>query len=239
VTVSQKRNGFRRPVWLTVLGWLTLALFLVATYFALFQAPTEVTQQELFRITYTHASVAAIGLLGTIVTGALAAVFLWRGRRADEVRTFAAAEVTLVFLALTIFGGMIYSRPTLGAYWAWDARLTLSAIMGILMVGYFVIRGMISDPVRAARVSSVIALVVAAGAPLNRAATTLFRTVHPARSAEMPAELSFVLGLNMVAVLLVFVWFFLERSHIGLLEARLLDEAEQAREQPAQEAIRV
>ncbi len=239
MAASNKASGTRRPAWLTALGWATLGYFLVATYFALFQAPTEVTQQELFRVTYTHASVAAIGLLGTIVTGVLAALVLWRGRKGDDVRTVAAAEVTLVFLALTLFGGMVYSKPTLGAYWAWDARLTLSAIMGILMVGYFVIRGMIDDPTRAARVSSVIALVVAAGAPLNRAATTLFRTVHPARSAEMPAELGFVLALNMVAALLVFVWLFLERSHIGMVEARLAEQAEQAGQKPVQEAIRV
>ncbi len=238
MSASSTDSSFRRPVWLTVFGWITLVVFLVATYYALFVAPTEVTQQELFRVTYTHASVAAIGLLGTIVTGVLAAIFLWRGRRQYDVRTLAAAEVTIVFLAMTLFGGMVYSKPTLGAWWAWDARLTLSAIMLVLMVGYFVIRGIISDPVRAGRVSAVVALVVAAGAPLNRAATTLFRTVHPARSAEMPSELAFVLALNMVAMLLVFVWFFLERSHIGLAEARLEAVAEQP-EKPAGEAIRV
>ena len=238
MSASSTDSSFRRPVWLTVFGWITLVVFLVATYYALFVAPTEVTQQELFRVTYTHASVAAIGLLGTIVTGVLAAIFLWRGRRQHDVRTLAAAEVTIVFLAITLFGGMIYSKPTLGAWWAWDARLTLSAIMLVLMVGYFVIRGIISDPVRAGRVSAVVALVVAAGAPLNRAATTLFRTVHPARSAEMPSELAFVLALNMVAMLLVFVWFFLERSHIGMAEARLEAVAEQP-EKPAGEAIRV
>lgn len=238
MSASSTDSSFRRPVWLTVFGWITLVVFLVATYYALFVAPTEVTQQELFRVTYTHASVAAISLLGTIVTGVLAAIFLWRGRRQYDVRTLAAAEVTIVFLAMTLFGGMVYSKPTLGAWWAWDARLTLSAIMLVLMVGYFVIRGIISDPVRAGRVSAVVALVVAAGAPLNRAATTLFRTVHPARSAEMPSELAFVLALNMVAMLLVFVWFFLERSHIGLAEARLEAVAEQP-EKPAGEAIRV
>jgi|SRR5690554_5225475 len=239
MTAIQKQTDTRRPAWLTALGWLTLAFFLVATYFALVVAPTERTQEELFRVTYTHASVAAIGLLGTVVTGVLAAIFLWRGRPADDVRTLAAAEVTILFLALTIVGGMIYSRPTLGAYWAWDARLTLSAIMLVLMVGFFVIRGIISDPVRAARVSAVIALVVAAGAPLNRAATTLFRTVHPARRAEMPEELAYVLMLNMIAALLVFVWFYLERGHIGMVEARLQAAEKSDENKPAGEAIRV
>lgn len=229
----------RRPVWLTAFGWLTLAVFLVATYYALFMAPTEVTQQELFRVTYTHASIAAVGLLGTIVTGVLGAIYLWRNRKGDDVRTFAAAEITTLFLAITLFGGMIYSRPTLGAWWAWDARLTLSAIMLVLMVGYFVIRGIISDPVRAARVSAVIALVVAAGAPLNRAATTLFRTVHPARSAEMPPELGFVLGLNMAAAFLVFAWFFLERSRLGMIQARVEAVRQEPGDQAAGEAIRV
>ncbi len=239
MTATSQQQAARRPTWLTMLGWLTLAFFLVATYFALFVAPTERTQEELFRVTYTHAAIAAIGLLGTVITGILAAIQLWRNRPGDDVRTLAAAEVTVIFLALTIVGGMIYSRPTLGAYWAWDARLTLSAIMLVLMVGYFVIRGIISDPVRAGRVSAVIALVVAAGAPLNRAATTLFRTVHPARRAEMPEELAYVLMLNMIAALLVFIWFFLERSHIGLAEARLQAAEKAGDSQPAGEAIRV
>lgn len=228
-----------RPAWLTAFGWVTLAAALVAVYFALFVAPTEVTQQELFRVTYAHAATATIGLLGTVITGVLAAITLWRGRRADDIRTTAAAEVTTVLLALTVFGGMIYSKPTLGAYWAWDARLTLSAIMLVLMAGYFVIRGIIGDPVRAARVSAVIALVAAAGAPLNRAATSLFRTVHPARSAEMPSELAFVLGINMIAMLLLFAWFFLERSSLGLAEAQLEDAARDGGERPAGEVIRV
>lgn len=236
---TTSKDNLSRPVWLTVLGWLATAMFLVATYFALFVAPTEATQQELFRVTYTHASVAAIGLLGTIITGVLAAITLWRGRPGDDVRTAAAAEVSLLFLALTVVGGMIYSRPTLGAYWAWDARLTLSAIMLVLMVGYFVIRGIVTDPVRAARVSSVVALIVAAGAPLNRAATSLFRTVHPARRADMPEELAYVLMLNMVAALVVFVWFFLERSSIGLARARLEKETSGSEAEPAAEAIHV
>ncbi len=230
-----------RPLWLTVLGFVTLAAFLVGAWYALVMAPTEVTQQELFRITYTHASVAAVALAATILTAVFGAMVLWRGKPIDDVRTVAAAEVTMVFLAVTVIGGMIYSKPTLGAYWAWDARITLSGIMLVLMVGYFVVRGMIGDPLRAARVSAVVALIVAAGAPLNRAATSMFRTVHPARSADMPAELQFVLIINMVAALLVFVWFFLERARLGAIEARLEAEREglEAGSSSVKEAINV
>lgn len=221
MAVSPVPAPLRRPVWLTVFGLVTLATFLVAVYYALLVAPTEVTQQELFRITYTHASIAAVALTATILTAVFAIMFLWRTKRIDDVRTVAAAEVSLVFLTITVLGGMIYSRPTLGAYWAWDARITLSGIMLVLMVGYFVVRAMIDDPTRAARVSAVVAIIVAAGAPLNRVATSMFRTVHPARSANMPEELAFVLGLNMVAAALVFIWFFLERARLGAVAAGL------------------
>lgn len=221
MAVSPVPAPLRRPVWLTVFGLVTLATFLVAVYYALLVAPTEVTQQELFRITYTHASIAAVALTATILTAVFAIMFLWRTQRIDDVRTVAAAEVSLVFLTITVLGGMIYSRPTLGAYWAWDARITLSGIMLVLMVGYFVVRAMIDDPTRAARVSAVVAIIVAAGAPLNRVATSMFRTVHPARSANMPEELAFVLGLNMVAAALVFIWFFLERARLGAVAAGL------------------
>lgn len=233
--------GFtRRPAWLTIFGYVALAAFLVGTYYALLVAPTERTQQELFRITYTHASVAPVGLLAAVFTAVFAVMVLWRGRRADDVRMVAAAEVSLLFLALTLVGGMIYSKPTLGAWWAWDARITLSGIMVVLMIGFFVVRGLIDDPLRRARVSAVVALIVAAGAPLNRAATTLFRTVHPARSADMPPELQFVLFLNMFAVLLLFAWFFIERARLGAVAERIRAGAEEDGEtRRVQEAVHV
>ncbi len=229
----------RRPLWLTVLGYVALLAFLTGTYFALFVAPTELTQQELFRVTYTHASVAAVGLLSTIVMAIFGAMYLWRPRPAHDVRAVAAAEVSLLFMAVTVFGGMLYSKPTLGAFWAWDARITLSGIMLVMLIGYFVVRGMIDDPVRRGRVSAVVALIIAMGAPLNRAATSMFRTVHPARSADMPAELQFVLWLNMLAVLLVFIWFFLERSRLGAALARTEEAATLEESSGKQEAVHV
>jgi hypothetical protein len=35
---------------------------------------------------------------------------------------------------------MTYSRPTLNTFWTWDAKLTLTALMVALLVGYFIVR---------------------------------------------------------------------------------------------------
>jgi heme exporter protein C len=222
------RTELKRPLWLSVLGGIALLAFLAGTWFGLVVSPAEATQGELYRITYIHAAAATLGLVGVIVLGVFAVLYLWLGRPVFDVYAVAAAEVSTLFLALTVFGGMIYSKPTLNAFWAWDARLTLSGIMLVLVVGYFVVRALIDDPVRAGRISAVVALIIAAGAPLNRMATTLFRTVHPARSASIPPDLQIALLINMVATLLVFTYLFLERGRLGRLEAQLEEEASPA-----------
>lgn len=220
--------NLQRPAWLSALGGLALLGFLLGAWYGLVVSPAEATQGELYRITYIHASAATMGLLGVIVLGVCAVLYLWLGKPIYDVYAVAAAEVSTLFLALTVFGGMIYSKPTLNAFWAWDARLTLSGIMLVLMVGYFVVRALIDDPVRAGRVSAVVALIIAAGAPLNRMATTLFRTVHPARSASIPPDLQVALLINMIAALLVLAYLFFERGRLGRIEAQLEEEASPA-----------
>jgi heme exporter protein C len=230
--------NLKRPLWLSVLGAVALLAFVAGTWYGLIVSPAEATQGELYRITYIHAAAATLGLVGVVVLGVCAALYLWFGRPVFDTYAVAAAEVSALFLALTVFGGMIYSKPTLNAFWAWDARLTLSGIMLVLMVGYFVVRALAEDPVRAGRISAVVALVIAAGAPLNRMATPLFRTVHPARSASIPPDLQVALLVNMVATLLVFAYLFLERARLGRLEAEL-DETASPAPQGAAEVIRV
>ena len=48
----------------------------------------------------------------------------------------ASAEVGVVFTALTLITGSIWGRPTWGVWWVWDARLTLTAILFAVDLGY-------------------------------------------------------------------------------------------------------
>jgi heme exporter protein C len=229
--MSDASERLRRPAWLRVWGAALIPLFVVGAYLGLVWSPQDANQGNLIRIMYAHVSVAWIGFLAVFLTALFGSLFLWRGRRRDDVISVASAELALLFSSLTIIGGMTYSRPTLNTFWTWDAKLTLTALMVAMLVGYFIVRGLIDDPVRRGRVSAVVAIVVAASLPFNYLAAEWFRTLHPARSIALdgsgitmaPAMLQTLL-FNTVVAGLAYGWFLVDRARLGHVEAQLEQE---------------
>lgn len=221
--IDSSRDG-KRPLWLNLLGLASLALFGVGAYLALFASPPDVNQGDLIRIMYAHVPVAWIGFVAVGVSAIWGMLYLWRSRPIDDVRAVANADAALLFSLLTVVGGMTYSKPTLNTFWTWDAKLTLTALMVALLVGYYIVRGLIEEPQRRARVSAVIMIVVLASLPFNYLAAEWFRTLHPAKSVNldgsgvtMAPEMLRVLLINVVAAGLVFVYFVSERVRVGKL----------------------
>lgn len=221
-------SSSRRPAWTNVLGIVAVAALIVGAALGLFVSPSDVNQGELIRVMYAHVSVAWVSFLAVAVAAFAGMAFLWRGRKVLDVISVAAAEAALLFGALTIIGGMTYSKPTLNTFWTWDAKLTLTALMVALLAGVFIVRGLIDEPTRRGRVSAVILIIVLASLPLNYLAAEWFRTLHPAKSIDltgggvtMDGRMLAILLFNTVAAALMFVWMLLERVRIGLREAAL------------------
>lgn len=234
-TTPQPLSAPHQPAWLRVLGLAAVGLFGVGLYLALFASPADVNQGELIRIMYAHVSVAWISFLAVALTAVFGCLFLWSGRRVFDVWAVANAELALIFAALTLVGGMTYSRPTLNTWWTWDAKLTLTALMFALLVGYFIVRGLLDDPERRGRVSAVVSIIVLASLPFNYLAAEWFRTLHPAKSlaldgsgVTMDGSMVQVLLVNVAAAAAVYLYFVLERVRLGRLEAGL-SEAKDAR----------
>ncbi len=229
--MSDASERLRRPAWLRVWGVALVPLFGTGAYLGLVWSPQDVNQGNLIRIMYAHVSVAWIGFLAVFLTALFGSLFLWRGKRRDDVVSVASAELALLFSSLTIIGGMTYSRPTLNTFWTWDAKLTLTALMVAMLVGYFIVRGLIDDPVRRGRVSAVVAIVVAASLPFNYLAAEWFRTLHPSRAialdgsgVTMAPEMLLTLLFNTVVAGLVYGWFLVDRARLGHVEAQLEQE---------------
>ena len=241
----------QRPAWLSGTIIVSAVLFVVAAAMGLHPAlsPEDVNQGHLIRIMYAHVAVAWIGFVAIGVAAFWGAMFLWKSDPRHDVRAQAAAELGLIYSLLTVIGGMTYSKPTLNTFWTWDAKLTLTAIMVTLLVGYFIVRALIDDPVRRGRISAVILLIVLISLPFNYLAAEWFRTLHPAKSiavdgsgVTMAPEMLRVLLLNVAAGGLVFFYFISERIRIGRLtlsDAHARSGFEQAAPAATGEVVRV
>lgn len=223
-----KNPSPRRPRWLNLFGLALLGLFGYGVYLALAASPPDVLQGDLIRIMYAHVSVAWICFVAVAMAALFGALYLWRGRQIHDTIAVASAEMGVFFGGLTLLGGMTYSKPTLNTFWTWDAKLTATALLFFLLVGYFIVRGLLDDPDRRARVSAVIAIITLADVPIIYFAAEWWRTLHPPLSIQldgggvtMDSRMLFVLLYNVGVAALIYLYLMIERVRIGRLEAHL------------------
>jgi heme exporter protein C len=153
-----------------------------------------------------------------------------RDRRWDRLAA-SSAEVGLVFTALMLVTGSIWGRPTWGVWWVWDARLTLSALMLALLLGYVALRRVAADGDRRALVSAIAGLSAIVVVPINHFAVTWWRTLHQGRSlanispsSELDGEYITVMLVGFVAMTLVFFALLWQRVRLEQLQESIDDE---------------
>ena len=95
---------------------------------------------QMVRILYVQVPVAIICFLAFAVTAFASAMVLWRKTEFWDLLAAASAEVGVVFTALTLVTGSLWGRVAWGTWWEWDARLTSTALLLVLFIGYLALR---------------------------------------------------------------------------------------------------
>ena len=131
-------------------------------------------------------------------------LYLWPRTRSlfwDRLAA-AAVEVGVVFNVCTLVSGSIWGKPTWGVWWAWDARLTLTAVLLVLFLGYLALRRVPAEPEVRARRSAFVALFAAIDIPLVHFSVDWWNTLHQGATvlnAEPDAQDPRVDGLDPAA----------------------------------------
>src|SRR3989337_3310737 len=142
-----------------VVGGLTLLTIVVGLYWGLIVAPPDAYQGDSQRIMYLHIPSILIAYLSFFLVFVGSCLYLWKREKRDDNLAYSAAEIGVLFTALTIVEGSIWGRPTWGVWWTWDARLTLTAILLLIYVGYLMLRSLIEDENRAASSAAILGII--------------------------------------------------------------------------------
>lgn len=224
----------------TILGWMSIISFVVLAFLGLVVSPRDVNQGESVRFFYLHLPSIYVAYGCFVIAAVSSALLLWRGSdRPDKGRHLdrvagAAAEVGVVFTALTIITGAMWGRLTWGVYWQWDARLTMTAIMFVSYLGYLALRRVPADPVVRSRRTAIVALVSAVNLPIVHFSVDWWVTLHQESSIrqledpDLTFDMFAVFLFAMVAFTLVTAWLLIHRYRVIRLEEILEEEGLEA-----------
>lgn len=212
-----------------ILGVVTIVGVALLLWLGLVVSPPDVFQGNLVRLIYVHPATATYAYVGFGISALASALYLWprtRSMRWDRVAG-ASAEVGVLFCAACIVSGSIWGKASWGVWWTWDARLTLTALLLAVFLGYLALRRSGGDPASRAKRAAITALCCFVVVPIDHEATTWWSTLHQKDTLFRIGEGPLIHGWQLVTMLysfvafgLVFAWLYLHRLAVEDLESQ-------------------
>lgn len=193
-------------------------------------SPPDLRMGNLVKIMYPHVASAWLAFVAFIVTGVGSAGWLISRRMHFDHTAVASAEIGVMFTAIAVLTGMIWGQPIWGTPWHWgDARLTSTAVMFFVYVGYLALRRATTDPYIRARRSSVLGIIAVVQVPIVYFSVTLWRTLHQGFTVRpdginLSGSMVFTLFFNVAAFSLLYIALSSARTRLAAREAEVYQE---------------
>jgi len=164
---------------------LATLLMVWGYYQAIYVAPTDAMQGEIFRIIYYHVPLFICSFLFFAISFVGSVCFLaFRHSRAEwaqvaDAWALAGAEVGVVCCTNALILGSMWGRRAWGIWWTWDARLTTTLVLWLIYMSYLLLRRFAAGP-QVQTLAAVLGIFGALDVPIVYMSNRWWRTQHPA-----------------------------------------------------------
>jgi heme exporter protein C len=216
---------FPRVVTLRWRAWLAAASAVAAVFgvaLALVWAPPDANQGDVQRIMYVHVPSAWLAYLAFVIVFLASVGWLASRRSLFDAIAVASAEIGVLFTALALISGSIWARPVWGVWWTWEPRLTTTAVMFFMYVGYLVLRSLVTDFARRASLAAVIGVIAVVNVPIVHLSVTWMNALHQLPTVLRPGRpaiddrMLLALLANVLAFTLLYLYLMSERTRLEL-----------------------
>jgi heme exporter protein C len=207
---------------LAIIGMAWLLLF------GLVLSPADEVQGEAVRMLYIHVPTAWLAFGVTALGSALYLLPKTRSLAWDRMAG-ASAEIGVLYTGLTLVAGSIWGRITWGVYWTWDARLTTTALLFVLYLGYLALRRLPATHDQRAKRCAIAGLIAVIDVPIVYGSVEWWRTLHQEATVreigdvQISGSMLFSLFVGVVAFTLVYLWLMVHKTRIARMEDALDD----------------
>ncbi len=171
-----------------VVPWFAIAAVVLTAaglYLGLWAAPTDAQQGEAYRIIFVHVPAAWMSMVVYLAMAFWAAIGLIFNSRLSSMLANALAPTGAWMTFLALWTGALWGKPTWGAWWVWDARLTSELVLLFLYIGYMALHAAIDDVRRADRSAALLAIVGVVNIPIIYFSVKWWNTLHQGASVSL------------------------------------------------------
>jgi heme exporter protein C len=192
---------------LAPLFWVVAAALAIAgLYIGFFVAPTDFQQGDSYRIIFIHVPAAWMSMFLYVVMAGWAATGLIFNTRLSSMMANALAPTGALMTVIALWTGALWGRPTWGAWWVWDARLTSELILLFLYIGFMALHASIDDPRRADKAAAILAIVGVVNVPIIYFSVKWWNTLHQGSSVSITRAPSMASTMLMGMLVMVFAF---------------------------------
>jgi heme exporter protein C len=138
-------------------------------------------------VIFIHVPAAWMSMVLYLVMAFWAAIGWAFNARLASMVARAIAPTGAMFTFLALWTGAFWGKPTWGAWWVWDARLTSELILLFLYLGFLALVNAIDDTRRADQAGALLAVVGAVNVPIIYFSVKWWNTLHQGATISMTA----------------------------------------------------
>jgi len=207
-----------------LIPWFLVAAVLLGAaglYVGLLVAPTDAQQGDAYRIIFIHVAAAWMSMFIYTVMAFWCAVGLIVNTRLSFMMALALAPTGALMTFIALWTGSLWGKPTWGAWWVWDARLTSELILLFLYIGFMSLHAAIDDVRRADRAAALLALVGAINVPIIYFSVKWWNTLHQGASVSLTRAPSMARAM-LLGMLLMALCFWMYSIAMALTRVRAI-----------------
>lgn len=216
---SSARNFY--PLAGKMIPWFmgaAIILALIGLYMTFFVVPPDYQQGNSYRIMYIHVPAAWMSMFIYLLMAVYAGLYFVLNVKLADMMAGALATSGAIFTFIALWTGALWGKPTWGAWWVWDARLTSELLLLFLYLGYISLRAAIDDPNRAAKASGLLALVGVVNVPIIYFSVKWWNTLH--QGASITTSKTSMADVMFATLLIMVFAFWMYTIAVALMRVR-------------------
>jgi len=204
---------------------ITTPLMMFAIWMVFQYAPEEKVMGAVQKIFYFHVPVAIMTFIAVFILLGSSVAYLRTRNLAWDNLSRASTEIAVLFCSVVLTTGPVWAKSAWGVWWTWEAKLTTTLVLWLLLIASLMVRSYSTNRDQAARLGAIVAIVAALDVPIIHRATVWWRGQHPVvfapnKGGALAPEMLNTFQVCMLTFFLLLLLMLLLRFRVAMAEDR-------------------